>query len=204
MRTTRVYLEQGSRWIFAACLDWPGWCRRAKSAELAIASLDAYRERYREIVGVDLGPQEYDVVGTIHGNATTDFGALSMVGPWDEVILDDGELVRQLDVLDRHWAYFDDVVAVAPASLAKGPRGGGRERDAVVNHVREAERAYCAKAGVRVGIRTAWPEQRTMLRSALINRAPGSWPAPYAIRRVAWHVADHAWEIEERAVGVFR
>ena len=24
------------------------------------------------------------------------------------------------------------------------------------------------------------------------------WPAPYAIRRSAWHALDHAWEIEDR------
>jgi len=26
------------------------------------------------------------------------------------------------------------------------------------------------------------------------------WPAPYAIRRSAWHALDHAWEIEDRLV----
>jgi len=25
------------------------------------------------------------------------------------------------------------------------------------------------------------------------------WPARYAIRRTAWHVLDHAWEIEDRS-----
>lgn len=29
-----------------------------------------------------------------------------------------------------------------------------------------------------------------------------AWPASYAIRRLAWHVADHAWEIEERHAAV--
>jgi hypothetical protein len=24
------------------------------------------------------------------------------------------------------------------------------------------------------------------------------WPQPYAARRIAWHVLDHAWEIEDR------
>ena len=26
------------------------------------------------------------------------------------------------------------------------------------------------------------------------------WPARYFVRRVAWHVLDHAWEIEDRIV----
>jgi hypothetical protein len=28
--------------------------------------------------------------------------------------------------------------------------------------------------------------------------APGGWTASYAIRRIAWHVTDHIWEIEDR------
>jgi len=27
----------------------------------------------------------------------------------------------------------------------------------------------------------------------------GRWPARYAARRIAWHILDHAWEIEDRA-----
>jgi hypothetical protein len=30
-------------------------------------------------------------------------------------------------------------------------------------------------------------------------KAPGKrWPPRYAARRIAWHVLDHAWEIEDR------
>ena len=29
---------------------------------------------------------------------------------------------------------------------------------------------------------------------------PKGWPPRYAIRRIAWHVLDHAWEIEDRAI----
>ena len=25
------------------------------------------------------------------------------------------------------------------------------------------------------------------------------WPTRYAARRIAWHVLDHAWEIEDRS-----
>ena len=28
---------------------------------------------------------------------------------------------------------------------------------------------------------------------------PTGWPAPYALRRIAWHALDHAWEIEDRS-----
>jgi hypothetical protein len=25
------------------------------------------------------------------------------------------------------------------------------------------------------------------------------WPISYALRRIAWHIVDHAWEIEDRS-----
>jgi hypothetical protein len=28
--------------------------------------------------------------------------------------------------------------------------------------------------------------------------AERGWPARYAFRRIAWHVLDHAWEIQDR------
>jgi hypothetical protein len=89
----------------------------------------------------------------------------------------------------------------APEALRKGPRGGGRDRDAIVAHVREAERTLsCPKAGIRVPPRTPWDQQRAALAAALRAGAPGgAWPARYVIRRSAWHVLDHAWEIEDRS-----
>ena len=30
---------------------------------------------------------------------------------------------------------------------------------------------------------------------------PGGWPVRYAARRIAWHVLDHAWEIEDKSEG---
>jgi hypothetical protein len=48
--------------------------------------------------------------------------------------------------------------------------------------------------------RTSWDQQRAALAAALRAGAPGgAWPARYVIRRTAWHVLDHAWEIEDRS-----
>lgn len=200
MATSRVYLEQGTKVVFAVSLDWPGWCRLAKTPDLAIAALDDYRDRYAKIVTGQFRPGAFDVIGTAKGNATTDFGAPDARGPWDEIALSDGELARQLDVLQDCWNYFDTVVEHAPLALRRGPRGGGRDRDQIVNHVREAERAYCSRVGFRVAPRTPWDEQRdvvlTTMRSAASN---AKWPTAYAIRRCAWHIVDHAWEIEDKS-----
>lgn len=199
MTTSRVYLEEGKNTVFAASLDWPGWCRRARTPELALEALEAYAERYARIVTAPFEPGAFEVIGTATGNATTDFGAPDARGPWDEVTLTPVELDRLIAVLQDCWNYFDVVVANAPSSLRRGPRGGGRDRDAIVTHVREAERAYCSRVGFRVAPRTPWDEQRDVVLTTLRAHAPhATWPVPYAIRRVAWHVVDHAWEIEDK------
>lgn len=200
MAATRVYLEQGRSTTFAVSLEWPGWCRRARSAELALAALDEYRPRYGKILTRLFDPGELSVVGTVQGNATTDFGAPDARGPWDALALDPDELDRQLSILQDCWNYFDEVVEHAPSHLRPGPRGGGRDRDEIVEHTREAERAYCARAGFRVLPRTPWDEQRDVVVTTLrADTADAKWPSSYALRRIAWHVIDHAWEIEDRS-----
>ena len=150
--------------------------------------------------GFVLKPEKFDVVGSVSGNATTDFGAPGVEAPWDVDVITTRELQRQVTVLADCWAYFDGVVANAPATLRKGPRGGGRDRDAVVAHVREAERHYCSKLGTRVPPRTPWTEQRAVVTGSLLAGSPqGTWPPRYSLRRLAWHVLDHAWEIEDKS-----
>jgi hypothetical protein len=111
----------------------------------------------------------------------------------------DAEADRLTTLLEHAWLRLDGVVASAPVALRKGPRGGGRDRDTIVSHVLEAERAYGRRLGVRIPPRTPWSEQRAAYAAALRAGAPdGTWPARYALRRLAWHVLDHAWEIEDR------
>lgn len=199
MATTRVYFEEGATSVFAVALDWPGWARRAKTLELALDELAAYRDRYRHLVPLGLTSGTFEIVGTVRGSTTTDFGAPSESGPWDEVALSTQEMKRQIGVLESTWQYFDRVVANAPAELRKGPRGGGRDRDKLVDHVREAERTYSRKIGAKVPPRTPWTEQRaTIVASLLSGSGSGAWSTRYAIRRIAWHVVDHAWEIEDK------
>ncbi|MGC2485474.1 MAG: hypothetical protein WA359_04430, partial [Acidimicrobiales bacterium] len=136
--TSQVYLEQGKTAVFAVSLDWPGWCRRARTADLALEALDDYRDRYAKIPSIIFNPGDLHVVATLTGNATTDFGAPDARGPFDVPALSPKELARQIGLLQDCWNYFDDVVDHAPPTLRRGPRGGGRDRDAVVDHVREA------------------------------------------------------------------
>ena len=200
MPTKRAYFEVGTRSVFAVALEWPGWARRSSSEVRSLEELEKYQERYEKVLGHDLPKGRITVIGSVPGSATTDFGAPGALGPWDEKSATKRERLRQVEILERCWRSFDQVVNGAPSRLAKGPRGGGRDRDAIVEHVRETERAYAPKMGLRVPPRTAWPEQRSMLTTHLcdgyVDRA---WPPLYALRRLAWHVLDHAWEIEDKS-----
>ncbi len=198
--TTRVYLEQGRTWVVACAVDWPGWCRRGKGDDAAIDALQDYADRYARAVGAGFRPGELEVVGRVPGTATTDFGAPDARGPWDDDPVSAAEGDRLAGLLEACWSCFDGVLARAPEALRKGPRGGGRDRDAVADHVREAERSYGRAIGARVPPRTPWGEQRTAISAAIRSGAPDArWPLRYAVRRIAWHVLDHAWEIEDRS-----
>jgi hypothetical protein len=198
---TRVYFEEGKSSVFAAAIDWPGWCRRAKSRDAALEALLDYQGRYAAVLSMPFKPGTFEVVGAVPGNATTDFGAPDRDTPWDDEAITSQDLKRQVAVLVDCWTYFDGVVDAAPATLTKGPRGGGRDRDGIVSHVQEAERHYCSKLGTRVPPRTPWVEQRAVVTTALLAGSPnGAWPSRYSLRRLAWHVLDHAWEIEDKSV----
>jgi hypothetical protein len=200
---TRVYLEVGKNWVFACAVDWPGWARRGKGNDAALANLLAYRDRYAKVAGRRFDVTDLDVVGEVPGGATTDFGAPGSIGDWDYETLKPADAGRLAGLVDDCWAYFDRVIATAPPELRKGPRGGGRDRDAIAAHVRDAERAYAPKLGIRVPASTPWEQQRQAILEGLKAGEPHSkWPIRYAARRVAWHILDHAWEIEDRSAYV--
>lgn len=199
-KPVRVGLEVGRTWVFATALDWPGWCRRGKGEEAALDALAEYAGRYAAVAGPGFTPGVPSVVGRVPGNATTDFGAPGVPAPWDDEPLDAAEATRLTTLVVACWDAFDAVAATAPAALRKGPRGGGRDRDPIAEHVREAERSYGRKLGAAVPPRTPWPLQRAVLGQLMRAGAPeGSWTVRYAAARIAWHVLDHAWEIEDKS-----
>ena len=120
------------------------------------------------------------------------------------------QAARQVEPLRAAWAVLDKVAKASPAELRKGPRGGGRDRDKMLAHVLGAEAAYARQVGVKrpapeVGDRKAVKALRDDLAEALGGASDGSrptpkgWPPRYAMRRIAWHVLDHAWEMQDRA-----
>jgi hypothetical protein len=150
-------------------------------------------------VGKRVPDSSFEVVAHLPGSATTDFGAPGASGPLDDDPLTAAEVRRAQSIMRAAWSCFDTVVAGAPEKLTKGPRGGGRDRDAIVEHVREAERAYARQWQVKISPQAPWSHQRDELLQVLRSQPTGAkWSLRYGVHRVVWHVLDHAWEIEDR------
>ena len=213
---TPVYIESGSKRVFASAVDWPGWCRSGRDEGAAVEALGAAALRYSAVpseAGVAFPRQAsggFEVVERLAGSATTDFGAPGAIASGDGQPLTGKQAQRLTKLVVASWAILDRVVAGAPARLRKGPRGGGRDRDAIAEHVLSAEAAYARKLGLRLaqpelGDRKAVAAARDEIVQLLRVASTGSplvekgWPPRYAARRIAWHALDHAWEIEDRS-----
>lgn len=213
--TVAVYLEVAAKRVFAGALEWPGWCRSGQTEELALAALSGYASRYAEVperAGIRFPPGaavRLGVVQRLPGGPATEFGVPYEVAAADAEPLTAAGAHRQAALVSAAWAVLDEVATHSPEQLRKGPRGGGRDRDAMLNHVLAAEVAYGRKLGVKhkpppLGDTAAIAAMRADLLAVLGAASDGAplvakgWPPRYAARRIAWHVLDHAWEMADR------
>ena len=225
LNTIKVYLEIGKKRTFAGAIDWPGWCRSGRDEASALQALLDYGPRYARVLrSVPLGfrapaaVSEFAVVERLEGDVTTDFGSPGIPPSSDTKPVDHVEFQRFETLLTACWQAFDGAVRQASGKeLRKGPRGGGREVEAIVEHVLDADAGYLT--------RLAWKHKQgeeedpgkelARTRQAIVNalaaamrgempeRGPRGgilWTPRYFVRRVAWHVLDHAWEIEDRII----
>ena len=220
---TEVYLEVGQKKIFAGALDWPGWCRSARDEETALATLGEYAPRYARIFSgttIDFAPPDdpsaLAVVERLAGTSTTDFGAPDVAPARDAEPFDEAARERSEAILAAIWRAFDRAVRAAEGKeLRKGPRGGGRECDGIVRHVLGADAAYLHRVGQKFSqddsapldqeLRRAREAISTALAAGVRGEIPEQgprggalWTPRYFVRRVAWHIVDHLWEIEDR------
>ncbi len=213
----RVMVEAGKKKRTVACaFDWPGWDRSAKTEEAALVILEAYRPRYAKVTelasfGNEFGATgELEVVERLAGIGMTDFYGVSMKSASAEYEqMSEAECERKIALLRACWTYFDDVASRVSGELRLGPRGGGRDRDRIVRHANGAE---IDEFGKMVGVRTPLearenPDQLRAHREALCgaireHNAQGatarSWTVQFLIRHCAYHMLDHAWEMEDR------
>jgi hypothetical protein len=199
-------------------IDWPGWSRGAKSAELALETLESYRERYRPVARLAQMAREFDAAGPLEivedriGNTSTDFWGISFSpSEAEQGPMGDSELERGITLLRACWAFFDSVAARVSAEMRKGPRGGGRDRDQIIRHTIRTESEHFAKqVGLRIpegaaltpdGLlqhREAYVGAMRAYNAGEVKRRMRSWTLPFLIRHSAYHSLDHAWEMEDK------
>ncbi|MGH2466193.1 MAG: hypothetical protein ACRDGL_00440 [Candidatus Limnocylindrales bacterium] len=216
----RVYLEVGQTRVFAAAIDWPGWCRSGRDEASALETLAGYGPRYAAAIGEGarfLAPPAangLDVVERLEGASGTDFGVPGVAPAADSTALEDDELGRLTDLLGAAWRTFQTVAkAAGQRPLRTGPRGGGRQVSAMVGHAAEAEAAYLYRLGGHFdGTGQTLADLAAIQAAALAllaervrgepiemgRRTAPLWLPRYYVRRSAWHALDHAWEIEDR------
>jgi hypothetical protein len=201
--------------VFA--IDWPGWSRGAKTPDAAVELIETYRARYRPIARLAGLDAEFDAAGPLDvvedhvGVGSTDFWGISFAASsFEQGPMPDDELERKLALLQAAWRFFDDVAARVSSEMQKGPRGGGRERDEIVAHVlRNEQDDFARRVGVVAppeviltpdGLARHRDQYLTAIRdhNAQGAKAGRSWTIPFLIRHSAYHVLDHAWEMEDK------
>jgi len=223
MNPKKAFIETGKKKTFSGAIEWPGWCRSARDEESALRALVEYGPRYAQALQVKdikfqvpLEASDLIVVERHDGNATTDFGAPAAILDADQEPMDTSEFDRLINILQASWEAYDHALKFAfGKELRKGPRGGGRDSNKIITHVLDAERSYIPRLGWKFKREPIMnlKEANIQIRQAILDaleaaqngelpeRGPRGgiiWPPRYFIRREAWHVLDHAWEIEDR------
>jgi hypothetical protein len=215
----RTVIERGpkEKRSVAFGIDWPGWSRGAKSADLALEMLESYRERYRPIAGLAGMAREFDSAGPLEivedkvGTGSTDFWGISFSpSATEQGPMGEAELERAITLLRACWAFFDGVAARVSPEMRKGPRGGGRDRDRIIRHtIRNESEDFAKQVGLRI------PEEAALTPDGLLEHRAAyvaamraynagevqrmrSWTLPFLIRHSAYHTLDHAWEMEDK------
>jgi hypothetical protein len=216
----RTVVERGpkEKRSVAFALDWPGWNRGAKSADLALETLESYRERYRPVADLAGMAREFDAAGLLEvvedrvGPGSVDFWGISFsASSTEHGPLSDAEFDRKIKLLQAAWAYFDGVAARVSPEMRKSPRGGGRDRNRIIRHtIRTKSEDFAKQVGLRIpeeaalspdGLRqhrTSYVAAMRAYNAGEVERRMRSWTLPFLIRHSAFHTLDHAWEMEDK------
>jgi hypothetical protein len=143
------------------------------------------------------------------GTGSTDFWGISFASSsFDTRPLSDEALERQLKLLRACWSAFDDIGARVSPTLAKGVRGGGRDRDRIIRHVQVNERDWSRKIGLKISSEEMFAAGAlqqfrddycdAIRRHHLEGKPAGTWSLSFLLRHTAFHVMDHAWEMDDK------
>jgi hypothetical protein len=216
----RTVIEHGpkDKRSVAFSLDWPGWNRGEKTAELALETLEAYRARYRPIADLAGMARVFDAAGPLEvvedrvGPGSVDFWGISFsASSTEHGPMSDAEFDRKIKLLRASWAFFDSVAARVSPEMRKGPRGGGRDRNRIIRHtIRTESEDFAKQVGLRIpeeaalspeGLRqhrTSYVAAMRAYNAGEVERRMRSWTLPFLIRHSAFHTLDHAWEMEDK------
>lgn len=175
--------------------------------------------RYAKVVnGLGFTPpksmDDLNIVERLQGDASTDMGSLSGSAPkYDSNPLDQQEYERLVKILEACWQALDRAAdAALDKELRTGPRGGGRKLDDIIQHVLDAEGGYLRRLEYKRD--TPAEKDAKLSRKAMLEALAASargevpeagprggkrWTGRYFVRREAWHVLDHTWEIDDRS-----
>jgi hypothetical protein len=168
-----------------------------------VAELAGYGARFKST-------GRFKVVEQVKGIGMTDYyGPSGRPATAEYEAMTDDECERKIALLQASWKTFDDMAAYVSPKLRKGPRGGGWDKERIIRHVNGAEiDEFAPKVGVKVPLETrddakALRAYRKAFAAAIREHHAGgeparSWPLQFLIRRFAWHMLDHAWELEDR------
>jgi hypothetical protein len=208
----------GTKRTFAGALEWPGWCRGGRDEQQAIQALFDYAPRYARVVSglgfeAPAAIEQLTIRERVPGDAATDMGSLSGSAPtYDSQPVDPHDHERLVEILEACWRALDRAATAARGKqLRKGPRGGGRTLEAIIQHVLDAEGGYLrrleykrdkqAETDARLSRKAMLEALAASVRGEVPAEGPRGgkrWTGRYFVRREAWHVLDHAWEIEDR------
>jgi hypothetical protein len=216
----RAVVERGpkNKRSVAFSIEWPGWSRGAKTAEIALETLEAYRARYRPIAALAGMSREFDDAGRLKvveekvGTGSTDFWGISFSpSARERRPMREAELDRAITLLQACWKFFDRVAARVSPEMRKGPRGGGRDRDRIIRHtIRTESEDFAKQVGLRIdegaaltpaGLRRHRKAYVAAMRAYNAGEVPKrmrTWTLPFLIRHSAFHTLDHAWEMEDK------
>ncbi len=219
--TLRVAVEHGpkGRKVAAWALDWPGLQRGGRDERATLDALAEYRSRYAAVVsGSEFGGRFHptaplEVVERYEGSGMTDHYGISFASTEREKRgIPADELGRKIDVLEACWDHFDQVRGAVSAALARGPRGGGRDRDQIVRHVVYNEMDWAWKVGGpkppkdpsdwAFDERELAEHRRRFVNGLRTFHADGrdarTWTLSFLLRHSAYHTMDHAWEMQDK------
>jgi hypothetical protein len=216
----RTVIERGPKGkrAVAISIDWLGWERGAKTAELALEALEAYRERYQPIATLAGMASDFDAAGPLDvveekvGTGSTDFWGISFApSAAEKEPMDEADLERGITLLLACWTFFDGVAARVSPEMRAGPRGGGRDRDRIISHVIRVESEdFARRVGLQLpegaaltpdGLREYRDDYVKAMRAYNAEEVKGhmlTWTLPFLIRHSAYHTLDHAWEMDDK------